>query len=431
MMVATTLGGGFMFAVHAFSPFMSKAEYGLFGTLLAMIALMMIPSLTLQTTFAQQAAAAVDQAEVLQLKGSVRALLTWTTLLWIAGIIIVWLFREPLVSTLKISKPIALWVTVATALPQLWMPILLGVLQGRQNFTWLGWASILNGAGRFVAVGIIVTVLGGQAAGAITGALIGFWVGAGTALWQARSMLQGPATRIDVAAWINRIIPLTLGLGASQILFIADMLVVRSLFPEEQTGPYAAAGMMGRGVVLFTSPLAAVMFPKLVRPNPNQTGTGMARFGALGQALIGTTAFALLAAIGVSGACAFLPNFLHALEGGTLPFAFATLRIKLQPHHSVLLTLARWVPGFIWAMVPLAIGNILLNNLLARGCKSSVPWVVVVSLAYLTALCVFHSSVAVVISVMALANLVYLAVCAVWTWRMAPPNAANDRAVPI
>ena len=41
MMVATTTSGLLMFAVHIFAPWMPAAEYGLFGTLLQVMNLMM------------------------------------------------------------------------------------------------------------------------------------------------------------------------------------------------------------------------------------------------------------------------------------------------------------------------------------------------------------------------------------------------------
>ena len=93
----------------------------------------------------------------------------------------------------------------------------------------------------------------------------------------------------EAKAWLKRIIPLTLGLGAGQFMLSADMIAARAILPEADSGPYGAAGMIGRGLVVFTGPLAAVMFPKLVR---EVAGT---KSRVLFQALLGTAILGVLA----------------------------------------------------------------------------------------------------------------------------------------
>ena len=173
MVIATIVSGLLMFAVHIFGGWMSREEYGLFGTLLQILTLMMIPALGLQTVFAQQTAAAIEPGQRHDLAKSTRKILLLCLYVWLAIVGAVLLNQEAVLESLKIDQPTALYVTLLLGLPQLWLPVLLGILQGRQNFAWLGGAAIINGAGRFVAVGIIVMLLSGQAAGATTGVLIG------------------------------------------------------------------------------------------------------------------------------------------------------------------------------------------------------------------------------------------------------------------
>ena len=77
-------------------------------------------------------------------------------------------FWKPAVAGLKISNPAALAMTVFIGLAAMWMPLVMGMLQGRQNFLWLGWTSILNGAGRFGLICVIVWFFHGWAAGAMS-----------------------------------------------------------------------------------------------------------------------------------------------------------------------------------------------------------------------------------------------------------------------
>ena len=294
MVMASFLGGVFMFAVHGFAPVLGDAEYSLFGTLLAIINVLGIPSLGLQTTFAQQAASAVTAEQKARLAGTARGLLGLTFLIWAGFVVIVLLFRTQILGGLVIPNPVALWLVLLIGLGSLWQPILYGVLQGRQDFLWLGWAAISGGLGRFVSVAIIVLLFGGRATGAICGALLG--VVATVLLAGGRSrMVWAAPDRLPIAwtEWLWQTFLLSLGLGAWQFIFSVDMIVVRYLFGEEQTGFYSASGMLARGMVMFTVPIAAVMFPKVVR-SVSQGGEGRVLAYTLG-----TTG--LLGAVGAAG----------------------------------------------------------------------------------------------------------------------------------
>jgi len=77
------------------------------------------------------------------------------------------------------------------------------------------------------------------------------------------------------------------------------------------------------------------------------------------------------------------------------------------------------LPWYAWAMVPLALANVLLNNLLARGSFRVVPALIVLALGYAFALTrpALHASPVTVLQVMGVCNLVLLGVSAWFTWR--------------
>jgi len=164
MMIASVAAGVFMFAVHFFSDVVGKKEYGVFGTLLSLLANISIPGLGLQMVFAQQTAAAITDQQHRRLTATMRGVLLWTLLIWVATAVGAGIFHRQIVETLHISTP-ALVVTVTLALVTMWKPVFYGVLQGTQNFLWLGWASILSGIGRLSAVAVIVKLLGGGGTG--------------------------------------------------------------------------------------------------------------------------------------------------------------------------------------------------------------------------------------------------------------------------
>src|ERR1041384_2560189 len=130
LVIATTTSGAFMYAVHMVASQMPKEEYGVFTTLLQVINLMGIPAIALQTVFAQQAAAAVRAEDRHQLTSAMRSVFVGAFVVWaLMGLAVAGLHRH-LLAEWKIANPAALWVTVAFGLGALWMPVLMGVLQG-------------------------------------------------------------------------------------------------------------------------------------------------------------------------------------------------------------------------------------------------------------------------------------------------------------
>lgn len=357
MVIATTLGGGFMWLVHKpAAAGMSPAQYGVFGTMLQVMALMMIPAIGLQTVFANEAAAAVTPDKQRELSALVRRGLGAVTLVWLALAILAAGFQGPLLRYWNISRPALLWITLLIGLAMLWWPVLQGILQGRQDFLWLGWLQVFNGMGRFAAVLVLVTLLGWQAVGAVTAALIGFWACVWVALWQARRVVMGPGKEVNWRGWLGRVVPLSLGLGASQFVMAADMLVVKGAWPEDVVGYYSAAGTLGRALVYFTVPLVSVMFPKVVR-----------------SAALSQETRVMLHALGAT-----------ALMGGAAAVA-CTLAPKLplrMMYEADYLRVAPLVPWFAWCMLPLTLANVLVGNLLARGRFAAVPWLVLVAIGY-------------------------------------------------
>ncbi len=147
MMVATVVSGVFMSLVHVFSKVMSAEEYAAMGALFQFLNWMAIPAIGLQMVFAQQASAAVTDMQRQELVATVKAVMRWTFYIWLVTVVIAFLGQTKLVAALKLSNPAALWVTVAVGLAMLWYPIFQGLLQGRQNFLWLGWVGDIQRRG--------------------------------------------------------------------------------------------------------------------------------------------------------------------------------------------------------------------------------------------------------------------------------------------
>ena len=389
LMVANIAGGILMLGVHFLSKKIPDSEYGVFIVMLSLI--MCVPSGPLQIVFAQQTAKALATNRERELAGMIRLVWLGTFVLWLAGLLVVFAIQGQLLARWQVANPAALWVTMLVVLLSLWMPLFSGVLQGQQNFLWLGGTMILNGAGRMGLAALLVLALGGYAAGMLTGAMLGLLVAVGVAVWQTRALWTGPSQPFDWRNLLGQVIPLMLGTGAFQFLFTADMMFVKSYFPGDDTAPYGGAGTMSRALMWFVGPLAAVMFPKLVHSAAKGQKSNL-----LGVVLTGT---AVLAAGGAAGLMVLGP--------------FAVKFVYPKSYLSIATTILPW---YAWGMLPLALANVLIINLLAHARFRVVPALVVLAGGYAFALTRFHDSFVTVLQVFGVSNFLLLAVAAWFTW---------------
>jgi O-antigen/teichoic acid export membrane protein len=411
MVIATVGGGVFMSAVHTVASKMEKEEYGVFFALLRSLLLVGIPAGGLQTILAQQTAGAITDAQLRQLSATVRWVFRWVFIAWLACGVVLIFVQSHILATLKIHNPAALWITAVVALTSLWIPAVKGVLQGQQNFLALGWVAILDGVGRFAAIAVIVLLLAGQAAGALTGALIGQVLSLALGVWWARDVFRGPGEPFDRGDWTRRVLPLTLAPAGILVLQTADVIFVQSIFPADQSPFYMPPAMIGFALVQFTVPLAAVMFPKIVRSAARSETSDAFKLTLATTALLGA-----IAAI----AATLLPE---------LP-----LRI-LYFKSPVYWKCAPLVPWFAWCMLLLTIGNALVTYLLAHGRSAIAVWLVMLSLGYLAVLFTLKDRLVamemfaafkLVVQTMTAFNLALVAISLALTRKIPAPSRANS-----
>jgi O-antigen/teichoic acid export membrane protein len=409
MMIATTASGALMYGVHPIvSREMPAGEYGVFGTLLTVVTLMGIPSVGLQPVIAQQAAAAVTDVQQRVVASEFRAVWKAIFFIWLAMALVAGIFSKQVLAGLKIQNPAALAATVAICLVSMWMPLVMGLLQGRQDFFWLGWTNILNGAGRLGLICVIVWLFHGWAAGAMSAVFLGMMAVVVIGGWQVRDVWKIEAARVQWKKWLGRVVPLTLGLGAALFMLCADMIFTQNFFPGSQTPFYLAAGIIGRALVFFTQPLTQVMFPKLARSSAT---------GEKSNALVLALGATILAGGAAAIACTIFPS---------LP-----LRIIYNKSYLVATPL---VPWFAWCMLPLTLSNVLINSLMARSRFAAVPWLVLVAIGYAIALAMVgrrtgnladtQAGFRMMIQTLGIFNLIMFGVCACFTWgkKSAPRN---------
>lgn len=389
LMVANITGGILMWAVHPLAKVIPKAEYSVFGVLLAVA--MCIPTMPLQIVMAQQTADALARGQERQLAGKLRLVTVGLFLLWAVFAGLVYAFQDALLEGWKIGNPAGLWVTVLVVLCGLWLPVFWGVLQGRQQFLGLGWSMMSNGALRFAISVLGVLALGWQAAGMMTGVLAGMGVALGVCVWLARPIWQLTPDPFAWGPFLAQVIPLMLAMAAFQFLFTADTMFAKGYFDGESMAGYVAAGTMARALMWLVGPLATVMFPKLVHSAARAEKSDL-----MGWVLGGTAALALAGAAGLS--------------------LLGPLFVRVIYRESFVEVAATLLPWYAFAMIPLTLSNVLLNNLLARSSFKVVPLLCLLAAGYGVALTQFHGSQVTILQTLGVFNTLMLAACGWFTW---------------
>ena len=389
LMIANIGGGALFYFVHLLSKKISAAEYGAFGVMLAVA--MCVPNMPLQMVFAQQTAQALATNRERQLAGMIRLAWLGTLGLVLLGALGVFFWQAQILAAWKLTSVASLWITLVVVLFCFWLPMFLGVMQGQQNFFWMGWVNILNGGARFaIAAGLVLLAAMGSL-GMVIGVVVGLFIAVAAGVWQTRGLWALRAEPFAWRAWLAQVVPLMLGFGAVQFLFTADTMFVKAYFTQDESGFYTGAGTLARALLWVVLPLATVMFPKIVHSAAKSEKSNL-----LGLVLLGSGVLAACGALGLT-----------VLAPWVIKFVFKESFVKVA---------AAVLPWYAWAMVPLALANALVNNLLARADFRIVPVLVVLAAGYAFALTQFHASLVMVLQTLGVFNLLLFTVCAWFTW---------------
>jgi hypothetical protein len=341
--------------VHPLNKHISDAEYTAFGVLLMVVAC--LPTMPLQMVFAQQSALALATGRERQLAGMIRLAWVWTFIVWALGALAVFVFQGSIVKHWQLPGTAGLLITLPLLLAALWKPMFSGVMQGRQDFFWIGWASLISGVTRLGIAVFLVLAVGWGAAGMMTGALVGIGLSVVISIWRTRDLWSLPAEKFDMKGLLRQVTPLLLGFGACQFMFTSDTMYAKVFFSPDEMKPYVAAGTLSRGLLWLVLPLAAVMFPKIVQSTVKGQKNNL-----FGLVVVGTA---------VIGLCGMLGLWL-----------VGPLVVKILYKTQDIAGTMALIPWYAGAMVPLAMANVMVNDLLARSRFGVVPFMVLLAVGY-------------------------------------------------
>ncbi len=393
LMIAAIAGGALTWGVHFLNKAIPDSEYATFGVLLMVAGC--LPTMPLQMMFAQQSALAVATGRERQLSGLIRLACLLSFIVWALGAAAIFLFRKQIAAGWHLPNELGLWVTVALLLVSLWTPMFAGLLQGRQDFFWMGWISILGGVVRLAGAVFFVIALHLGAAGMMAGALIGVSITVLIPVWRTRDWWQLKPERFDGKNLLRQVLPLLFGFGACQFMFTSDTMFATAYFSGEQMKPYVVAGTLSRALLWLVLPMAAVMFPKLVQSRAKSEKTNLFNLVVLGTAVLSICGAAGLWLVG-------------------------PLVVRFVAHAGDVASTMKLIPWYAGAMVPLALANVMVNDLLARARFGVVPFMVLLAAAYGFTLPWmlnhYPGRIEVVLQTLGAFNLLLFAICAWFIW---------------
>ena len=185
------------------------------------------------------------------------------------------------------------------------------------------------------------------------------------------------------------------GFGACQFMFTSDTMFAKAYFAGDEMAPYVAAGTLSRALLWLVLPLATVMFPKIVHAAAKSEKTNLFNLVVLGTAVL-----AICGALGL--------------------WLVGPLMVKIVYKSSYVAATTALLPWYAGAMVPLALANVMVNDLLARARFGVVPWMVLLAVAYGFTLPAmlnhFPGRQEVVLQTLGAFNLLLFLLCAWFTW---------------
>jgi O-antigen/teichoic acid export membrane protein len=355
---ATGTSGVFMMLVHSVAQLMPPSEYAVFVTLLRVLTLLSFASVGLQPVVAQQTAASTSTGRFGELTGALRFIIGLIVRAWIMLMVLVALFQNELVRLLKLSDPKSLWLTALLVLGALLHPVAQGVLQGIQNFRWLGLAIISNGVLRLGLSAVFVLVVHSSATGVVGSAVVAIVVSLSIAIWQIWEFLRGAADAFDWRAWARIVWPAALLSASSTVLISMDYIMIRAMMPQEATMYYAPAATLAVALVVLTTPIATVMLPKIAR----SMALGQ-KSNSLQTALVSTLV------VGAAGAlvCTIAPS---------IPLGI------MFPGNKLFQISGKILPWVIWAIAPMTLANVLIGDMIAKTRFEATKWLVTIGVVY-------------------------------------------------
>ena len=385
MMLSGGLAGALFFIFHAvMKRMLGDVDYASLVSLLGLLNVMGLPMTAIAFTMTRFVA---EHAEA-------NAVVVWTTIFKRAlrkmsvvagGGLLIWIiFSDWLADFFGAPSVASIVILGMIAAGGLLMPIIVGVLQGAQDFKHLALITIISPLLRLIMC-IGAVLIGARVAGVMGAIAVSFALTMVLAIAPFKTVLSetDPIDGYDTSRIYKYMLPIFLSQGALLILTNADIIFFkRFLYGEylEIAPGFAQAATLSRAVIFIAQPLAMAMFPRAVSSRRR-----VLFWGPLIVAAVASLALGLFITINPA-----------------LPF-----RLMYANHDPACHAIAR---RYVWAAMPLSLTWIVLKYVWARdNIRGAMQLIPVVAL-YLIVLYFNHTTPNRIIASLAIGSSLALAV---------------------
>ncbi len=357
------LAGIFAYLLHPFiGHVMSIQDYGQVAVLISLVLLLATPTQIIATVAAKYASSLSSKEDYAQLNDFLRRL-TFILLAVGVGITVIFVAISNYVAFfLRLNSPQAVIILALMFIVLFITPLNQGTLQGLQRFGWFSTITLLLSLLRLVlAIGFVLMGLG------VNGAILGIVVSTLLAclisfmpLWE---VLKGPRTPTGSlrSLWTYSILAMVVTVGIVALSSL-DTVLAKHFLSASDAGLYAALATIGRTVLLITTGITTVMFPRVVELHER----GEPHTRVVIQSMLGV----LLLSVAVESLFYVAPSLMTKFLFGQ---AFIAIAGQLVPYGMAMLLLA---VAQVLIIYFLAIGNRILVLILLLSCTLQIELIV-------------------------------------------------------
>mgnify|MGYP001565824329 CR=1 FL=1 len=243
--------------------FLGPTNYGMLGTLLAIVYIINVPINVIQTIITKFVSQYHTNKEENNINYLMRRSLRKCAIIGVISLLVV-LVISPLIANFLHITAVSIIILSPVILFSVILPIIRGNLQGLQKFKLLGLNLITEIAVKLL-LGIILVYLGFKVYGAITAIVLSFLFPILIGLISIRKYISKKSTKEfnhkQIYAYSY---PVLIALTLMSLLITIDVFLVKHLFDEFSAGLYVAASVLGKIIFFGTFAISQVMFPKSV-----------------------------------------------------------------------------------------------------------------------------------------------------------------------
>lgn len=262
-------------------------DYGTLAAVLSLLTIVSLPFSALQMALSRDVSSHVTRAGDAEAALLTRALLRWAGIATVGLLAVFLALSVPLESLLQLDSIKPLLFAVVSLAPVVLAPVLLGDIQGRQQFSRLAIATSFPLVFR-CALFLVLAVAGWRLYGALFAIAVGSLAGLALPVWWRRDLLRRvPRPRVSVRPFLVALVPVMVGLLAVTALTNVDVLIVKARLPGEDAGIYGAASAFAKVAFFLPMAIVGVIFPRVAARRARGEETG----DILGRTLIVTAGF--------------------------------------------------------------------------------------------------------------------------------------------